>query len=53
MGENMDHTLVNPNQMRHHRLNVKDKTWSQKPMGIICHEEEVTAVYQVAFILLG
>ena len=42
MGENFDHTLVNPNQMRHHRIDVKDNPCMQKRMGITCPEDDVT-----------
>ena len=41
MGENFDHTLVNPNQMRHHIIDVQDNHCMQNPMVITCHAEEV------------
>ena len=43
MGEKLDHTLVNPNHMRHHHINVKDNPRMKKPMGITCSEEDVMA----------
>ena len=42
MGEKLYHTLVNPNQMPHHRIDVKDNPCMKKPMGITCPEEDVT-----------
>ena len=42
IGENLNNTLVNPNQMRHHRINVQDKPCMKKPMLITCPEEDVT-----------
>ena len=43
MGEKLDHTLVNPNQMCHHHINLQEKPCMQNPTGITCHEEDMTA----------
>ena len=42
MGEKLDHTHVNPNQTRHHRIDVKYNPCMKKPMGITCPEEDLT-----------
>ena len=42
MGEKYDNTLVNPNQMRHHCINVQDNSCMHNPMGIACPQEDVT-----------
>ena len=42
MGEMLDHTLVNPNQILHHRINVQDNPCIQNPMVITFPEEDVT-----------
>ena len=39
MEDKLDHTLVNPNQMRHHRIDVQDNPCMQNPMGITCPED--------------
>ena len=35
MGEMLDHTLVNPNQLRHYGNIFQDKTMSESPLYII------------------
>ena len=42
IGEKLDHTFVNTNQMRHQRIDVQDHPFIKKPMGITWPEEEVT-----------
>ena len=42
MGEKLDHTLVNPNQMHHHHIDVQENPCMQNPMGITCPEENAT-----------
>ena len=42
IGERLYHTLVNPNQMRHHQIDVQDNLCTQKPMGITYPEEALT-----------
>ena len=42
MGENLDHTIVNPNQMRHHRIDMHDNPCMQNAMGITCPEKDAT-----------
>ena len=42
MGEDLDHTLVNPNQMRHHRIDVKDNHCVKNSMVFTRPEDEVT-----------
>ena len=43
MGEKLDHILVNPNQVRHHRIDVQNNPCMKKPMRITFPEEVVTA----------
>ena len=38
----MDHTLVNPNPMRHHHIDLQDNPCIKNPMCITCPEEYVT-----------
>ena len=42
MEDKLDHTLVNPKQMCHHRIDVQDNPCMKNPMGITCPEEDVT-----------
>ena len=42
MGDKLDHTLVNPNQMRYNRIDVQDNPCMQNSMGITCPQEDVT-----------
>ena len=42
IGEKLDNTLVNPNTMSHHRIDVQDNPWMEKSMGIPYPEEDVT-----------
>ena len=35
MGDKSDHTLVNPNQIHHHRIDVQDNPCMHKPMAIV------------------
>ena len=41
MGENLYHTLVNSNNMRHHLNDVQENHFMQKLMGITCPKEDV------------
>ena len=41
MREKLYHTLVNPNQMHYHCINVQDNPSMHKPMGITCIQEDV------------
>ena len=46
MVEKVDNTLVNINQMHHHRIDVQDDHFMQKPMGITFPEEyEMVPLY--------
>ena len=40
MGDNMDHYLVNPNQMRHYGNKVQDNPMSAYPLSIITQENK-------------
>ena len=42
MGEKLDHTLVNPNQMLHYSTDMKDNPWMYKLMGLTCPKKYVT-----------
>ena len=48
MGKKFYHTLVNPNQMRHHCIKVQDNPRIHKPMGITFHQEDVTITLYMA-----
>ena len=39
MGEHMDHTLINPNQLRHFVTRVQDDPTSSYPLSIITEDE--------------
>ena len=57
MGEHMDHTLINPNQLRHFGTRVQDDPTSSYPLSIITEDESfsmglamtVTIVYAPTF----
>ena len=52
-GRKSDNTLVNPNQMRHHCINVKENPCMKKPMGITSLQEDVTiSLYMAVMIFL-
>ena len=40
MGDSMDTTLVNPNQLRHYDIQVQDNPMSQLPLSIITEDSE-------------
>ena len=40
MGENMDHTLINPNQLRHFGSKVQDNLTLEEPLSIITEDKE-------------
>ena len=40
MGDNMDHTLINPNQLRHYGIRVQDDPTSDLPLSIITEGNE-------------
>ena len=40
MGNTMDHTLINPNQLRHHGTKVQDNPMSDHPLSIITDDNE-------------
>jgi hypothetical protein len=40
MGDSMDTTLVNPNQLRHYGIQVQDNPMSQLPLSIITEDSE-------------
>ena len=40
MGDRLDHTLVNPNQMRHYGTDVQDNPISNRPLSIITKDGE-------------
>ena len=42
MGEKLDHTIVNPNQMRQNRIDIQYNPCMQNQMGITCPEEDRT-----------
>ena len=35
----LDHSLLNPNQLRHHGIEVQDNPYSSEPMTIVSHED--------------
>ena len=41
MGDKLDHTLVNTNNMNHHHIDVKYNLYMNKPMGTTCPQEDV------------
>jgi hypothetical protein len=40
MGDTMDHTLINPNQLRHYGVKVQDNPMSNFPLSIITEDDE-------------
>ena len=40
MGDSLDHTLFNPNQLRHFGTKVQDNPMSEKPLSIITEDNE-------------
>lgn len=40
MGDVLDHTLVNPNQLRHFGVDVQDNPMSSRPLSIITEDKE-------------
>ena len=40
MGELMDHSLINPNQLRHYGIVVQDDPTSNRPLGITFTDTE-------------
>ena len=40
---NLNHSLLNPNQLRHNGLEVQDNPYSTDPMAIISHKDDFCA----------
>ena len=40
MGDTLDHTLFNPNQLRHYGTRVQDNPISESPLSIIAQDGE-------------
>ena len=40
IGDQMDHTLVNPNQLRHYGIKVQDNPVSDEPLHIMTEDEQ-------------
>ena len=40
MGDQMDHTLINPNQMRHYGIQVQDSPTSDEPLYIMSENND-------------
>ena len=40
---NLNHSLINPNQLRHHGVEVQDNPYAMEPMTIISHEHDFCA----------
>ena len=40
MGDSLDHTLINPNQLRHFGTNVHDNPLAEFPLSIITEDEQ-------------
>ena len=48
MGDSMDHTLVNPNQLRHFGTHVQDNPTSSHPLSIITADNEFSMELSIA-----
>ena len=48
MGDTMDHTLINPNQLRHYGTKVRDDPTSNHPLSIITESNEFCMGLQMA-----
>jgi hypothetical protein len=40
MGNHLDHSLLNPNQLRHHGITVQDNPYANSSLHLASHEEE-------------
>ena len=40
MGDHMEHSLLNPNQLRHHGVRVQDDPTSQYPLSIVTEDND-------------
>ena len=40
MGESLEHSLINPNQLRHYGVNVQDNPACKKPLYIMTEDTE-------------
>ena len=40
MGDHMDHSLINPNQLRHHGVRVQDDPTSEYPLSLVTEDNE-------------
>ena len=40
MGDQLDHTLINPNQLRHHGIKVQDNPTSDEPFYIMTENSD-------------
>ena len=40
MGKHMDHSLINPNQLRHNGIKVQDNSMSESALSIITEDNE-------------
>ena len=47
MGDQMDHTLVNPNQLRHYGVKVQDNPVSDEPLHIMTEDEKFQLLEEV------
>ena len=47
MGDQMDHTLINPNQMRHYGITVQDNPCSQEPLYIMSENNDFNMELQM------
>ena len=53
MGNKLEHTLVNSNQMHHRHINLQDNPCMHNPMGITCPQEDVTITLYIAGTFFG
>ncbi len=42
MGNQLDHSLLNPNQLRHHGIVVQDNPYDDKSLQLLSHDDEIT-----------
>ena len=52
MGDNMDHTLINPNQLRHFGTKVQDNLTLEEPLSIITEDKEFLFFFWIHSSLL-
>ena len=48
----MPHSLVNPNQMRHHGIDVQDNPYSDLPLCMSHLDDEITICFQIKGIII-